>query len=212
MPAILKIISHEEVPGAEEFLSAKEAAVYGGFKLEKRRVEWLSARLAAKKAFFEVEPESRLSLKQVEVEKASSGEPYLVADGQRYPLPLSLSHSGGYAAAALGRSCKAIGVDIEVIEARPQCWADDCFHPAEIPLGAGADYYTELWSKKEAILKALGIGLSADLYDIRFEGGSHKPALFNRAYRAWQDKGSGKFAIQLYSLPQGYVTCVVTLD
>jgi 4'-phosphopantetheinyl transferase len=212
MPAILSIIGHEDVPAAEEFLSQTEAADYASFKLEKRRVEWLSARFAAKKAYFELEPDSKLSLKQVEVAKASTGEPYLLVEGSRYGAPLSLSHSGGYAVAVIGRNCRAIGVDIEKIEDRPQCWADDSFHPAEIPPGAGADHYTELWAKKEAVLKALGIGLSADLYDIRFEGGSHKPILFNRACRAWQSKGSGKFAIRIYSMPQGYVTCVVTLD
>ncbi|MFA5162351.1 MAG: 4'-phosphopantetheinyl transferase superfamily protein [Elusimicrobiales bacterium] len=212
MKAILVISSHGEVPPRDGFLSGGEESEFAVLLAEKRRRDWLCARFAAKKAFLEAWPDCGLGMKEITVSKTPAGEPFFVAGGQRRPQPLSLSHSAGHAAAALGLDCRAIGVDLEKIEARPQCWIDDCFQPSEIPVGADAAYCTELWAKKEAVLKALGIGLSADLYDVRFDGGCHKPAVFSRARKAWQDRGGGKFLMRVHRMPEGCVTCVAMLS
>ena len=78
----------------------------------------------------------------------------------------SLSHSGGHAVLAVPSAGFAVGADLERI--RPRCfdaWPDWVLHEDEARWlqshAEPADYYA-LWTLKEALLKAAGLGL-ADL-------------------------------------------------
>ncbi|MDD2774215.1 MAG: 4'-phosphopantetheinyl transferase superfamily protein [Elusimicrobiales bacterium] len=209
---VLTLVHRGEILVPEELLSPAELAEFAALRLEKRRTEWLRARAAAKRAFLEHRPDCGFSFREIIVSKAETGEPYLTANGVRLGTSVSLSHSGDYGAAAVCENCKSVGVDIEKIEPRPRSWAADSFYPTEIPAGAGPGELTALWTRKEAVLKALGIGLSTDLYDVRFEAGARQPALFNRARRAWEARGAGIFDLQLSQQPQDYITTVAILN
>jgi phosphopantetheinyl transferase len=88
------------------YFSDAELATADGFKLPKRREEWLLARYAAK----------RLALQRGitgDPRACSVARPMLLVDGAPVNWFVSISHSGPYAAAAVER--EPVGVDIEVV-------------------------------------------------------------------------------------------------
>ncbi|WP_159400924.1 4'-phosphopantetheinyl transferase family protein [Streptomyces sp. NRRL B-24484] len=108
------------------------------------------------------------------------GRPALPGDPP--PLHFSLSHSAGLA--LLGVAPVPIGVDVQRIP--PPSTVDLCslrFHPAEQaelaaqPQSAKARYFTWLWTRKEAYLKGIGVGLRRSLAaDYLGAGGPAAPA------------------------------------
>ena len=82
---------------------------------------------------------------------------------------ISISHAHDYAlVAAIDKLDVRLGVDMERIQVRPDGFAETYFTMAEIGLGWclwGPDravWETAIWSAKEAVLKALHLGLSVD--------------------------------------------------
>jgi 4'-phosphopantetheinyl transferase len=97
------------------------------------------------------------------------GKPFLqLATAQR--LAFNLAHSNGYALIAVGWA-ESLGVDIEAV--RPiENWRDvaaNTFAPGEtksllaLAEGIQLDGFFATWTRKEAIIKLWGEGLSADL-------------------------------------------------
>jgi len=95
------------------FLSSSEIKTLNRFKALKKQIEWLSGRFAVKKLVSSV-GFVRNHYSGIVIDYEPDGAPYL----PEYPdLPISISHSGGYAACALSRdSSIRIGIDIEKIE------------------------------------------------------------------------------------------------
>lgn len=85
-------------------------------------------------------------------------------------LRFNLSHSGRYAVVAVTRG-REVGVDVERLRRISDAEAIVARHfaPAEIaayralPDGARLEAFFRLWVRKEAVLKATGAGLSAEL-------------------------------------------------
>jgi 4'-phosphopantetheinyl transferase len=100
----------------------------------------------------------------------SSGKPYLQVGTGRAKLEFSLSHSGDWALSGFARG-RGIGVDLEEIRAMPDYreLAEANFAPAEVrsllelPEEQRIDGFFTCWTRKEAYVKALGLGLSLDL-------------------------------------------------
>ncbi len=144
-------------------LSSDEKTDYGTMTYEKRRLDWLAGRLAARRALrlFGVDG-------QVTVKADESGEPRFAGPiGEKYGL--TISHSNIWATAivwertgSLGEE-RHLGVDIEQIGDRTEAFLEDNFTaPERILLPEGPErsvLATALWSLKEAALKALGTGL-----------------------------------------------------
>ena len=85
------------------------------------------------------------------------------------PLSLSISHSADRAFCALTDEPETtVGADIERIEPREPGFVEQFFTPAEIaavgavPPDQRDTLITAIWSAKEAVLKALRVGLRAD--------------------------------------------------
>ena len=90
----------------EEWFTPDELAIANQFKLPKRRDEWLRSRTAAK----------ALALQLGIVRDARScfvSRPRLIIDGVESEWYVSLSHSRGWAAAAIDRA--PVGVDLEMV-------------------------------------------------------------------------------------------------
>ncbi|MBR4508341.1 MAG: hypothetical protein IKP23_02570, partial [Elusimicrobiaceae bacterium] len=139
----LNIVEISKVPPAEDFLTKRELETYKTFKIEKRKKEWLGGRYALKTLacdFF------NFDIKYMEVNNLPSGQPVLLVPGGT-KLPVSITHSGPYAAAAIALTGQAIGIDIEVIEQRSSAWVKQCFDKKEIS-SKSAPFLTELWAKK----------------------------------------------------------------
>ena len=99
-----------------------------------------------------------------------AGKPYLAATAAGQPVQFNLSHCGGSALLAITRD-DPVGVDIEAVRALPDAAevAKAQFSPAEhaawrqLPSDQRADGFFACWTRKEAVVKALGGGLSIPL-------------------------------------------------
>jgi 4'-phosphopantetheinyl transferase len=103
--------------------------------------------------------------------KSETGKPFL--SGKEAPL-ITMSHSGDWCACAISASF-SVGIDVEVIKSRD--WESYCnfaFHPKEVEwilevTGRERDIRGLIcWCRKEAVVKASGIGLLEFLSKIAF--------------------------------------------
>ncbi|MBO4707503.1 MAG: 4'-phosphopantetheinyl transferase superfamily protein [Elusimicrobiaceae bacterium] len=191
------IVKTTDVPRAEIFLTTVELKQYEHFAVEKRANEWLAGRYAVKKLaseFFNLPP------KKMQVKNAKNGAPILQATGGNN-LTISITHRGDYAAAAISLTSDLIGIDIEKIEPRPQGWTEQYFSNEEL-LADDDAYLTELWCKKEAVLKLLGLGLTVPATQIKIIDNEVK--FFGKALDVWAFKGSPRICFEMKILDNAY--------
>ena len=104
-------------------------------------------------------PVSALSFAQHE-----QGKPFLTS----HPLHFNHSHSQQYYALAMSERVKDIGVDVEELDrkVRFDALAQHAFHSEEYQTwqeSQDKEYWFRVWTTKEAILKASGLGIRLDL-------------------------------------------------
>lgn len=177
-------------------LSPAEALRHAAFRMEKRRSEWLAGRLAAKNLLAETGMAEALS--SLEIGMDSLGRP---ACGNNL---LSISHSNGWALAAFKPGSAFLGADLEKIEERHPAWYRDYFHSSELPAPDPSEA-TRLWTIKEALMKALGLGLTADPLTIKAGG---KIELYGKALERYKELGTPAFAVETRPFPEGFWTAV----
>ena len=190
----LEVVNLQNLPPALSVLSERENAFFQTLKLPKRKAEWLGGRVALKRL---ISAYAHVHLQTVEVlPQAQSGKPQLLIGGKQSLLPFSITHSQGFAVAALAPHAKFLGIDLEKISPRINAWKQDFFHPTELT-GEGDAFLTKLWTQKEAVVKLLGTGLAINSFDVRCVNGT--PQFFNRALQIYESLGSPH--IVLTSLP-----------
>lgn len=97
--------------------------------------------------------------------KHEYGKPYLLD----HTLHFNHSHSQQYYALALSERVKDIGIDVEELDrkVRLDSLAQHAFHPDEYAtwqnLEQDREYWFKVWTTKEAVLKASGLGIRLDL-------------------------------------------------
>lgn len=104
---------------------------------------------------------------QPEVLRTDAGKPYLANS----TLQFNFSHSPHWFALSWRVGHEPVGVDIEDLGRRPSfaALAERYFHPAEKTHWQAADpaesaaTWLEIWTRKEAVLKAHGLGLRLQL-------------------------------------------------
>jgi 4'-phosphopantetheinyl transferase len=152
------------------WLSPAEQQTLAAFRFPKRRDEWLLGRYAAKSLLRSLPAYRALSPQVIEVHNAPEGVPALALPvGTPSPGCLTISHSGPYALCALSAGPDLrIGADLERVETRSEDFIEDYFTPGEREMVHAARresrdlVATLVWSLKEAMLKALGVGLRWD--------------------------------------------------
>ena len=152
------------------YLGPAEQAEYSRLRMDKRKREFVSSRMAAKDLYVAAYPQlPAFDPVMVEVKKEASGEPYLVNHGQRHAGVFSLSHSGEAVFCALASSATVrFGVDLELIEPRSDEFIQDYLTRSEADIAfqlagqARWEWVTLAWCSKEALLKGLALGLSVD--------------------------------------------------
>ncbi|KAK1548246.1 hypothetical protein Q3G72_010920 [Acer saccharum] len=161
--------------GLEHFLSASELARLASFTLPKRRLEWLGARIAAKRLIRETlfgRSGATVPYNAIIIERDELGAPVVRIVGDDQPAPrISLSHSAQLAVAFLSPSPDVrCGVDCEGVETRDPSFMQTYFSPREQEQAKRAEdtayALTEMWAVKEAVLKALGLGARVDFRDV----------------------------------------------
>jgi 4'-phosphopantetheinyl transferase len=175
----------------DEPLTAAERSRLGGLRTAKRRGDWLLGRLTAKRvvaeALRDVVP-GEWPLRAIEIASDGRGAPWArlapearpiagFAPGERLPVSVSISHAEGHAlcaATALERdgARPQLGIDLGRIEPRSRELVDTFFTDDErrlvgdAPPGERALDANLVWCAKEAVLKALGLGLTVDTRDL----------------------------------------------
>ncbi len=107
------------------------------------------------------------------IERGPHGKPYLRSPQLSPPLEFNLSHSRDLVVMAFGRGC-AVGIDVEAIAPLDDLddLADAYFSPGERAqlIGVGGVARLELfyrcWTRKEAWLKLVGIGIDQSLNQV----------------------------------------------
>ena len=193
--------------GVTEILNDPERKQFEKFRSPKRRQEWFAGRLAAKRLVRRKlgGSGSRISLQDIRILARESGEPCVELPPSfevQWRYPLSISHSGRYAVAALAGVGKRVGADVETVAPREKSWLELVAHDSEIFPGLREDAVgqTVLWTLKEAVVKALGVGLSVGFSDVRFLRGAALGAsrleFHGKARRIWEDMGRPDFAFE----------------
>jgi 4'-phosphopantetheinyl transferase len=115
------------------------------------------------------------------------GKPELAGDQQDGALHFNLSHSRSVALLALSKDTE-VGVDVEDVQPVERDVAESYFSPAELAALASLDGNTwvdgfyHCWTRKEAILKAEGVGLNLalDSFDVSLIPGAPAELLGTR--------------------------------
>ena len=184
-------------PGIEQRLSSEETVRADRFKNESHAAQW---------AFFHAALRDILSnytgqaAEQLQFRLGEHGKPCLL-EAPSPALHFNLSHSGDLALLAVTR-CAPIGVDIEhqrelndmdALVTRFFSAAEQRSFARLAPTNR-RDCFYHCWTRKEALIKANGIGLSAPLaaFDVPLESidGWHAPAVrpplpANTGYPLW---------------------------
>ena len=170
-----------ESPG--EWLSPAELERLARFRVAKRRGDWLMGRYTSKSlvaSVLERKAGRRPGLRSFEIVPEPSGAPVVrdAATGARLPISVSLSHSSTRALAALlftdapEVSGCTVGADLEWVEPRSEGFLRDFLTPAErgevasLPEAERPARANGIWSAKEAVLKALKLGLTVDTWKV----------------------------------------------
>jgi 4'-phosphopantetheinyl transferase len=144
------------------------------------------------------------------------GKPRLVAPASASRLHFSLSHSGDFCILAV-RLGQPLGVDIEQLKDHPLALgiARRHFTAAETRMLAGLrgddrrDGFFALWTRKEAVVKAMGASLAGNIGGIEFApDGAGQPALV--ALDGDRSRTRGWFVLGLDVTP-GYVAALATV-
>ncbi len=200
MPYQLKVVDLSSLPPADGILSERERAFYQTLRFPKRRTEWLGGRFALKQ--LAAEALGLTDLRQAEVLPHESGKPVLLVGGEPCNLAFSITHSRGFAAAAVSATYEFLGIDLEKTEHRIDAWANDFFHPSELAARDDA-FLTGLWTQKEALVKLLGTGLSLSSYDVRCVDG--KPQFFGPALDVYNKLGAPEICVETRELLPGFM-------
>jgi 4'-phosphopantetheinyl transferase len=165
------LVDSQQVPlEASGVLTPAEFQKFSAFRFPKRRNEWFLGRYTGKALVHRIPAYHQFSLNQIEIDNTPEGMPYLQLPGRASPEEcLTISHSDHFSLCALSPGSKfRVGADLEKIEARTETFILDYFTTAErelvdtYPAETRAVAVTLIWSAKESMLKALGVGLRWD--------------------------------------------------
>lgn len=162
-PMVNEIFQKESF--AVPFLSHGEIRTINGFKALKKQIEWISGRYIIKQMIHHLFL-AHLPLDHITLSYLSDGAPFVT----NYPdIPISLSHSNEYTAAAC---CKdkgqTIGLDIERVAKKPDAYfLKTAFTQDEIlNLKDDAVDIFRHWTIKEAYLKYIKKGFNESLHRV----------------------------------------------
>ncbi len=110
-----------------------------------------------------------LSVSDQQVVRTNFGKPYL----KDYPdFSFNHSHSQNFYALATSKQVQNLGIDIEELnrKVRFEALAQHAFHPQELKkwqvLDYDPEYWFKVWTTKEAVLKASGLGIRINLNEL----------------------------------------------
>jgi 4'-phosphopantetheinyl transferase len=109
----------------------------------------------------------------VVLRRSRTGKPELEGS----PFHVGLAHSGDVALVAVARDTE-IGVDVEILRAGTESWSlsshaltrSERERLETLPISSRSGAFLSMWTRKEALLKAVGVGLALDPLLIELDG------------------------------------------
>jgi 4'-phosphopantetheinyl transferase len=132
---------------------------------------------------------------------SAEGRPSLAPPFDRTGLHFNISHTEGVVAMAVCRHAR-VGIDVEKLGRAPLAVAERFFSSAEVaqlralPAATQPRRFLELWTLKEAYLKAVGTGLAGGLGRMSFIFESAAEFRFERA----EDPDAARWQFQQYAI------------
>jgi 4'-phosphopantetheinyl transferase EntD len=167
--ALARVRRHERWFG-ERYLHERERQLARELRVDKRRVEFIAGRVAAKRALAG-RGAAATEWSVLPATGASAGAPRVFgAGGAPLPIALSISHGADWAVAVAGDALR-VGIDVERVERRAPSFLREAFAADElgrwaVALGGAPEdphVVTVAWCAKEALLKLDECGLRAPL-------------------------------------------------
>jgi 4'-phosphopantetheinyl transferase len=155
----------------QSWFSEEEHQRYAAFLHERRRCEFIVGRGLARRALAD---ELKCSPREIQFEVVQQGQLALCAPAASEGLHFNITHTADYVGCAICRGY-AVGVDVEKLDQRVSVLeiANRFFSAAESSV-VGAlseaerfDTFFTIWTIKEALAKAHGLGLAAPLESSR---------------------------------------------
>ncbi len=193
-----------------ELLSSDEKARAERFHFDKDRNAYVTARGVLRTllgSYLDAPPGT------IEFSYGPRDKPALGGDSSQHPLRFNVSHSGEIALYAFTLK-REVGVDIEGI--RPDFAGEKIarrfFSPFEVtallalPAEAQTSAFFDCWTRKEAVIKALGEGLSfpLDAFDVTLAPGQPAELIATRP----DAREAERWSIREISVPPGYAAAV----
>jgi len=150
---------------------------------------------------------------RIEIAEGPQGKPYVVRSGRSKGIQFNLSHADDLALVAVGWE-REVGVDVERVRGNIPCTAlaRRFFAPEEVaalqalPPRERVAAFFRCWTRKEAYLKAIGVGLSVPLnrFAVSLEAGKARlirPGVEGAEPRRW--------SLRDIEVPDGYAAALV---
>ncbi len=169
------------VPEDQDFLTPAEAGYLASVRFTKRRTEFLLRRWVTKQAVLATLGGPPRPLAGIEVAHHPGGAPYVLVDGERCGLEVSVSDRAGWAVCLVGTDLGRLGCDLEIVEPRSAGFVEDFLTDRErdfVASRASHDWDAAanlLWSAKESGLKVLRTGLRRDTRSVEVAVGDPDP-------------------------------------
>jgi 4'-phosphopantetheinyl transferase len=140
------------------------------------------------------------------------GKPSINESVATVPLRFNLAHSGELALYAFTLR-REVGIDIEVIDPKfaSETIARQFFSPKEVaallkfPINQRPHAFFDCWTRKEAFLKAQGMGLSLPLDQFEVSLKHDQPALL---HTAWDAKEAARWSLKNIDAAPGYAAAL----
>jgi 4'-phosphopantetheinyl transferase len=194
-----------------QLLSVDEKARAARFHFERDRQHFIVARGCLRTIlgrYLEIAPH------KIQFTYTPYGKPKLsTSTSQAEPLHFNLAHSGGFALYAFTQVGE-IGVDLEHV--RPEFGGDDIARRffssdevsrlTELHANVRHEAFFNCWTRKEAFIKAKGIGLSLPLDQFDVTLAPDEPARLLRT--RWDENEAGRWSLKAINVGPGYVAAV----
>ncbi|MBO9513590.1 MAG: 4'-phosphopantetheinyl transferase superfamily protein [Variovorax sp.] len=157
-------IDLDAAPADTDCLSQAERDRAARFVFARDRERFVAAHVALRQV---LAAHTAIEASRLEFVAGASGKPALVRPAG---VPFNLSHSHSVALIAIGTGAADIGIDVEVLRPMPdaEAMAASYFTAAEqralaaVPPALRDRAFLTCWTRKEACLKAVGLGLGVD--------------------------------------------------
>lgn len=190
MTIIWREQSEFDIPPQDDWLNPGERARISRMRFAKRRSDWRLGRWTAKCAvatYMHLPIDPRI-FQDLEIRSSPSGAPEVFRENRPVDVTISLSHRDGRGVCAAAPRWVLLGCDLERVEPHSPVFVADYFTGPERGMVAAAPLTLRnrlpalLWSAKESLLKAFGLGLRLDTRALNVSPDS----AFNLSCVCWQ--------------------------